>query len=442
MSKMNEWLRLRVILPIAEKVKGTNATYWLREIEKMSKWTPEQIEAWQNEKLHALVEHAYNHTVYYRRVMDKLGLKPSDIRTAEDLKKMPIITKEMVNAHHDELVPDNLSNFKYREGRTGGTTGIPMVHYFNEDTWGATTAAKIYYWRKYGYEYGEPFAAMGSVSLFAKKPSLVRRIYDKIRNEVPMNTVNLTDELCEKYIDIIRKKKIHYLYGYSASLFVFTRYVASHGIDLKQIRGVFSTSENLTDEYRALIEKTYDCKAWDCYGARDAGITAYETDYHKYEIGYTAIAEIINPIEENTGTLLSTNLLNYSFPLIRYQFGDDVELAPRGKSQGYNGQLITRILGRTADVMRLENGHNMTATGFSMIMQRFDVKEFSFNKTGVNEVTLTIVPIEGKYDAKQEEMIRKTFYLYIGEDATLKIVHVDKFEPLANGKRRYFMNNI
>lgn len=455
MSRISEIFRLHLLLPLAEMIKGTNSYLWRRRIEKMASWSPEQIQAWQEKRLHALIEHVYNHTKYYRHIMDERGLKPEDIRTAADLQKLPVITKQIAREHFSEIVPDNLSSYRYREGKTGGTTGEPMFYYCDEDTWGYVSAAKVYYWRKYGYRYGEPFAAMGSASLFAKKPSLVRRIYDKIRNEVPMNTVNLTDELCEKYISIIREKNIRYIYGYAASIYIFTRYIAMHGIDLKQIEGVFTTSENLTDEYRKLIEETYECKVRDCYGARDAGITAYETDYHHYEEGYNAIAEIINPIEPHTGTLLSTNLLNYTFPLIRYQFGDEVELAParnreeirgkreevKGKSEAYNGQVIKRVIGRTSDVMRLENGHNMTATGFSMIMKHFDVKAFSFNKTGVNEVMLTIERDISKYTEAQEAEIKRAIYLYIGEDAKLNIEYVDHFEPLKNGKRRYFMND-
>lgn len=442
MGAFNEWLRLRVVLPIAEKIKGTNSTYWLKQIEKMSKWTPEQVQTWQADRLHELMEHVYNHTIYYRRIMDERGLKPDDIRSAEDLKKLPIITKQIAREHFNEIVPDNIASLHYREGKTGGTTGEPMFYYCDENTWGYVTATKVYHWRKYGYEYGEPFAAMGSASLFAKKPSLVRRIYDRLRNEIPMNTVNLTDELCEKYIQIIRERRIRYIYGYAASIYIFTQYVASHGIDLKQIKGVFTTSEMLTDENRELIKRTYDCVVMDCYGARDAGINAYERAYHEYEVGYNVLVETTNEFEPNTGTLLTTNLLNYTFPLIRYQFGDEAELAPRNESKGYNGQLLNRVLGRTSDVMRLENGHNMTATGFSMIMKAFDVKAFSFNKTGVSEVTLAIVRDKEKYTEAQEKEIRKTIYLYIGEDAKLNIEYIDHFEPLKNGKRRYFMNDL
>lgn len=442
MSKINEKLRLHVVLPMAEKLIHTCSTKWLKQINTMSLWTPEQVTEWQNQRLQALVKHVYEHTVYYRRIFDERGLTPKDIQTIDDLKKLPIINKEIAIAHHDEIVPDNLSSFRYRVRRTGGTTGEPMQYLMDENNWGYTSAAKLYAWRTTSYQYGDKFVAMGSASLFAKKPSLMRRIYDKIRNEYPMNTVNLTDELCEKYIQFIKKNKIRFIYGYTASIYIFTSYVAKHNIDLKQIEAVFTTSENLTDAYRELIEKTYHCRVMDCYGANDAGVTAYEITRHNYHVGYNALCEIINPIADNTGTLLTTNLVNYTFPLLRYQFGDEVELLPSVDAAEYNGQVIRRVLGRTSDVMRLENGHNMTATGFSMIMKEFDIVAFYFNKTGVNEVTLTVQPIKEQYTPEQEEEIRRTIQRYIGDDATLHIIYVDHFEPLKNGKRRYFMNDL
>ena len=402
MSKCAEILRLRLILPLAAKLMGLRIVYWYKQICKMNTWSKEQVKNWQSEHLQYLVNHVYNHTVYYRNLFDKLELTPADIQSVEDLKKLPIITKEIAIAHYDEIVPDNLSSFPYRKRKTGGTTGEPMHYLMDENNWGYTSAAKIYSWKTTSYQYGDKFVAMGSASLFSKKPSILRRIYDRIRREYPLNTVNLTDELCEKYATYIKKNKIEYIYGYAASIYIFTSYVAKQNIDLKQIKGVFTTSENLTDAYRSLIEKTYGCKVMDCYGANDAGITAYEITRGHYHVGYNVLCEIVNPIEENTGTILTTNLLNYTFPLLRYQFGDEVELAPNEIESVYNGQVIRRIIGRTSDVMRLENGHNMTATGFSMIMKEFDIVAFYFNKVGVNEVKLTIFPIKGKYNKKQE----------------------------------------
>jgi phenylacetate-CoA ligase len=314
-----------------------------------------------------------------------------------------------------------------------------MQYYCDENVWGYVTAAKMYYWKKTGYRYGDPVIALGSASLFSQKPSLPRRIYDRLRNEHPLNCVNLTDDICAEYCAYIDAHHIRYIYGYAAAIYMFALYLKEHRIDVKGIRGVFTTSENLTDNYRTAIEEAFHCKVMDCYGARDAGITAYEIHPHCYNIGYNTIVEIENEIDVNMGSVVCTNFLNYSFPLLRYQFGDEAEICPENDVGDYNGQQFKRILGRTSHVLRLENHHKLTATGISMIMKEFDVAAFDIQKTGTNEVLLRIQIIPERFTEEQEALIIKTLKKYLGEDCTLTVERVPEFEPNKNGKRTYFM---
>ncbi len=405
----------------------------------MNIWSKTDIEIWQNNKLHDFVEHAYNHTIYYRKLFDQLGLTPDDIQCRQDLSKLPVITKEIVNSHFNELIPDNLSSFKYRLCRSGGTTGVPIQYYCDENVWGYVTAARLYYWKKTGYRFGDAFVALGSASLFSQQPSLKRRIYDYIRNEHPLNCVNLSDEICLEYCNYIKNQHIHYIYGYAAAIYVLANYIISHKIAITAIKGVFTTSENLTPWYREVIEEAFQSKVMDCYGARDAGITAYEIAPHAYCIGYNSIVEIDNTIEDCVGSVVCTNFLNYSFPLLRYQFGDEAELCPEKKVTNYNGQMFTQLLGRSSHVLRLENNHNLTATGISMIMKEFDITAFDITKTGFNQVLLRISVDSQKYTEEQEGLIIKTLKKYLGDDCLLTLEKVTQFQPNKNGKRTYFL---
>lgn len=437
MAKLKEKILLNFVFPITDKVMGMYITKWYRQIRNMQSWSKNDVVCWQNEQLQNLVHHAYNHTRYYKKVFDELNIKPSDIKTADDLKLLPIVNRDIIRNNYEDFIPDNLSSIKHRKASTGGTTGVPMRYFCDENTWGYVSAAKIYAWQQVGYCYGDKFVALGSASLFSKKPSLPRRIYDKLRNEIALNSVNLNDELCEKYVNLIRKEKINFIYGYAASIYVLTKYVVEHNIDLTQIKAVFTTSEHLTEDYRKLIEDTYQCRVMDCYGAKDAGMNAYEIQRGKYHVGYNVITELVDCIDDNTGTVLTTNLLNYSFPLIRYQFGDDVTFTE--ETAGYNGKVISHVVGRTSDVMRLSNGHNLTSTGFSMIIKQFDVIAFEIEQIGDLEVKLKL-QVSDKYTTSQESLIKSTILKYLGEDCVLQIEYVDEFKPLANGKRRhYFM---
>ena len=347
MSAFNEWLRLGVVYPLAEKIKGTNSMEWYRRIQNMNTWSREEIRAWQNEQLRRIVDQAYNHTIYWKRIFDERGLKPSDIRTTEDLKKLPILTKEDIRAHYDEIVADNAFLYPHRKDQTGGTTGEPMRYLVSEDVWGYVAANKIIAWRTTGYRFGDAFMALGSASIFKKKAPLTRRVLDMIRNEKAVNSMNLDDALCRQYIDILNKKQIHYIYGYASAIYLLAKYAQDHQVDMNHMRGAFTTSENLTDVYRETIEKAFGCRVMDCYGSRDAGVTAYEVTSGNYHLGYSAYVEIADEIAPSTGTLLSTNLLNMAFPLLRYNYGDVAEL--ENNSNLYNGQVLQKIYGRTSE---------------------------------------------------------------------------------------------
>ena len=439
MSAFNEWIRLGVIYPLAEKVKHTNSMVWYKRIQEMNTWSREEIKAWQEAHLQRIVKQAYEHTVYWKRVFDERGLKPSDIRTAEDLKKLPILTKAEIRAHYDEIVPDNIASIRHRKGQTGGTTGEPMHYLDDEDIWGYVTANKIVAWRKTGYRFGDAFMALGSASLFKKNAPLARRILDGIRNERAYNSMNLDDALCQEYIEILEKQKIHYVYGYASAIYLLAKYALDLKIDMRHMRGAFTTSENLTDVYRETIEKAFGCRVMDCYGARDAAVTAYEITPGSYHLGYSALLEVVDEFEPGKGTLLSTNLLNMAFPMFRYDYGDVAELD--NNSAEYNGQVLHQIFGRVSDVLRLDNGHVLTSPGFTILMRNFDVKAYDIQKLSGSSVRMQVVVADG-WTKEDEKKLIKEMERFCGEGCAFALEYVEKFEEGKNGKKRYFMNDL
>ena len=438
MTNLGEKIRLNIVLPFSERLTGTCATYWYKQIEVMSRWSKTEITNWQNQQLRQFVKHAYNHTVYYRRLFDSLKIKPSDINLAEDLKLLPVMTKDVVRQHYFEIIPDDIVRIPHRKDRTGGTTGEPMDYLTDENVWGYITASKIYSWRKTGYHYGDKFAALGSSSLFGKKTSIKRRIYDWIRQEKGMNSMNMSDDVCLSYLKRMRKEGIHYLYGYASSVFLLAKYAKENNVDVSFVKGVFTTSENLTDQYRTLIESVFHCRVMDSYGARDAGITAFEVYPGKYHVSYCVIPEIVDKFGNDEGTLLSTCFLNNAFPLMRYDFGDSARLF--FSDEGYNGAVLTKIYGRTSDVIKLDNGHVLTSPGYTILMNKFDVVAYSIQKISGNVIKMQIQPVLNKWNKEQEGVLKKEMSRFLGEDSSLIIEYVENFEPLGNGKRRYFYN--
>lgn len=439
MSKIKEFFLLKMVFPIADVVMRTNVIHWYRQINKMENWSSDEVDKWQLQQLQYVLRHAYDHTVYYKEVFDNLQLHPEDIKSFDDLKKLPILTKDIIKARFDDITPDNIDRIKHRYSSTGGSTGEPFKFILDENTWGVTTAVKIYSWKKTPYRYGDMFLSLGSSSLFpVNKKSFVHEIYYRLRNTIPLNGMNMDDDVCKRYIEIIKKHNIRYIYGYASAIYLLASYSKRMGCGLT-MNGVFTTSEMLTQEYREVIESAWQVRVMNCYGARDGGVTAYEINPGYFNVGYTTFCE--TKIPGRASELYCTNLIDYAFPLIRYQIGDEVVIGGDEKQYNYNGQVFTDIIGRTSDIIQFANGHRLTTAGFTIMFRKFNVKAYRIIK--IDDHTLKIDIEKGAgYTDDEEILMIETMKKHAGDDVDVQIEYIDGFQPLKNGKRSFFMNDI
>ncbi|MEA5141193.1 phenylacetate--CoA ligase family protein [Arcicella rigui] len=435
--KSKNFLIVEIALPIVDLFLGTKIHYYFCQIKQMNKWSAQEVQNWQNEQLHNLVNHFYSNTIYYRRLFDKIGLNPKDIKTKEDLVKIPLLNKDIIRDHYDELIPSNIASLPHKKASSGGSSGKTLKYLLDNNTWSYTTAIKIYSWQTSGYLYGDAYATIGSSSLFSPNPTLKQRFYHLFKNSLRISALNLSDEKISQLIPLLIKKRPKYLYGYAAALFLLAKYVNKNKIKLDSVKGCFPTAEMLTPEYRAEIEKAFGF-VMDCYGARDGGITAYEINKGYYNVGYNSIAEVVDCYDKDTGKLLVTDLLSYSFPFLRYDLDDDVTLADSQQTYNYNGQVITKIMGRSPDIIRLANGHVLTGPAFQMMFGSFNVLAYRISKLDDLILQIEIQPNE-MFTQDEENRLLGILKNHAGKECTVKLLKVKEFTPNKNGKRNYFI---
>lgn len=437
LSKIREYCLLHVALPMADFVMRTKALSWYRQIERMNQWSKEDVLRWQTDQFHKLINHAYYHTRYYRRIMDNLNLTPEDIKTLNDLKLLPVLTREDIKNHFEDIIPDNIKLFPYRTCSTGGSTGQPMQYLCSEATWGFVTAMKIYSWKQTGYKYGDKFVSLGSSSLFpVNRKSIVHEIYFRLRNTIPLNGMNMDDEHCSHYMRIIERNKVRYIYGYATAIYLLADYCKKNGIEW-HFNAAFATAEKLTPYYRQVIEETWSTQVMDCYGSRDGCITAYEIEPGNYHVGYASWFEAS---DNQPSELYATNLIDFAFPLIRYSNCDEVLMWDSSAKSRYNGQIMKQVIGRTSDVVSFDNGHRLTTSGFNSLFRSFNVEAFRITKNG-NLSILVQIQKRPTYTQDEHELLNATIKKYVGDEVDVCFEYVDRFEPLKNGKRSFLLNS-
>jgi len=427
-----------IVLPIADKAMKTNIASSYRKIGQMRTYSKDQIGKWQNNQLNILLDHAYNHTKYYKKLFKQEDLLPDDIKSILDLEKLPTLTKEIIRNNFDDIISNNIQSIPHKKSSTGGSTGDPVKYWLDHRSWSMANANTIINWGEAGYNFGDKYIALGSSSLFVnKKQSLKHQFYYSLKNKIGLNGINMSDSVCKGYIELIKKKKIKFIYGYASSIYLLAKYVLAYNQDIK-IRACFPTSEMLTEQYRKTMQAAFKCRIMDGYGAHDGGITAFAHKKGFFEVGYDCLVRVENPDQNGLGPALLTDLFNYAMPLINYKLGDEIQINTSiNKDYPYNGQIINNVLGRTSDIIHLENGRILTGPGFTILFKDLPVEHYYIEKSGVNSIKCCVVKLPG-FEKHHEGLVKATFSKQMGEDTSFTINYTNEILLVNSGKREYF----
>src|SRR5215210_1794163 len=123
---MRRRLAARVVIPLYERLSGHHPWTELRRLRELQWRSPEELEARALAKLRPLLAHAYTHVSHYRDLFARAGLHPDDVRTVEDLSRLPLTGKAELRAGFpSRTVADNVPAHRRQKSSTSGSTGFP-----------------------------------------------------------------------------------------------------------------------------------------------------------------------------------------------------------------------------------------------------------------------------------------------------------------------------
>jgi phenylacetate-CoA ligase len=250
----------------------------------------------------------------------------------------------------------------------------------------------------------------------------------------------MSDEVCKNYIELINSNKIKYLYGYSSAIYLLAKWAIENN-ETANIKSCFTTSEVLTSQFRKTISNAFQCKIVDCYGAHDGGITAFAHKEGFFEVNYNSIVRIENPDQNGIGPAILTDVLNYAMPLINYKLGDELQIDKKQNEQySYNGQIINKVMGRTSDILQLDNGHVLTGPGFTILFKDIPADYYCIEKKASDSIVCWIIKLP-EFDFTHEKIILQTLRKQAGKNIHIEIKYTDEPFLSKSGKRTYMIDN-
>ncbi|MBQ7594891.1 MAG: phenylacetate--CoA ligase [Synergistaceae bacterium] len=329
--------------------------YYQPEIETMPH---DKIEELQNEKLLKQVRHAWEDVPYYRKKMQEKGLTPDDIKSKDDLYKLPFLSKaDLREAYPYGLMGKPLKDC-VRIQSTSGTTGQRVVAFYTQHDlhiWETMCARAIV---AAGGTNKDVVQVSYGYGLFTGGPGLNGGSHLLGSLTIPTSSGN-TD------------RQIMFIKDLSATILCCTpSYAAFIGERMKEMgmkpddiplkAGIFG-AEAWSEEMRRDREATMGIKAYDIYGLTELcgpGVSFECSDQKGMHINEDYfIAEIIDPKtgevlpEGSLGELVFTTLDKEAFPLIRYRTRDITSLTHEKCPCGRTHVRMTKLKGRTDDML-------------------------------------------------------------------------------------------
>ncbi|MBQ2615091.1 MAG: phenylacetate--CoA ligase [Clostridia bacterium] len=328
---------------------------WQKEIECAPH---KQIEEIQLERLKHMVEKAYQNVPFYRKKFDEMGLKPSDIQTLEDVRKLPFTTKtDMRDEYPFGLFAEPMKNI-VRLHASSGTTGKPVVAgYTKEDLnhW-STAIARIV--TAAGVTDEDIAQVAFGYGLFTGGFGLHYGLEKVGTTIVPISSGNT-----QKQLMLMQDFGTTALIATPSYAMYISEVIEEQGIPKENFKlkyGLFG-SEGMSEEMRATLEKRFNSLVTTNYGLTEvvgpgvSGECEFKCGQHINEDMF--LIEIIDP---NTGEVLPygekgevviTTLTKEAMPVLRYRTRDISYLIPEPCICGRTSWRLANIEGRTDDML-------------------------------------------------------------------------------------------
>jgi phenylacetate-CoA ligase len=439
------------LMPVHHWTISHNAPRYLDELRR-TQWLPRaEIEQLQLRRLQRLLQHAYDHVGYYREVFQDAGIAPRDVRTLDDLRRLPSLTKQALRENlYFDLLSDNHDKRKILKVVTSGSTGEPLALFcdrFQLDMRWANTFRNVE-WT--GYRFPDRQVRLWHATIGLSRVQAFKEHLDAFLSGRKFFPVfGLDDATIRRYLAYVRRTRPALLDGYAEAFNVVANFLAREPTPDLRAGAVISSAQTLPPETRALIEGAFGCRVFDKYGAREFSGIAHECDAHGgYHVNAESyIVEVVRDgrpaAEGEVGEVLVTDLNNRCVPLVRYRLGDLAVATSAACPCGRGLPLLERVIGRLQSIVLGTNGRYLPATFFAHFFKEFEyaVARYQVVQDVRDRLDVRIIR-RSRFGRETEQRIVRGLADVLGQDMTIRLEFVDTLPLGRTGKAQTCISRI
>jgi phenylacetate-CoA ligase len=383
---------------------------------------PDGQEATQRRGLRAMVRHAYQNVPYYRQLFRTSGILPEDIRSAEDLKHLPITTKnDLRRSRPDNILARNIDPRTYRSLSTSGSTGEPFTIKLTSRDIQARRIIRFRSLRAAGLRRKDRLVYLASC-----KGSRIR-----LHHRLGFYPVQFIDyELpIEQLVLRLEQLRPTVLWTFPSVLRVLLHHLDGRLSKIARPRLVITSAETLDEPLRRWLLADQQPALINFYGSSEVSCIAGECRAREglHVNTDSLILEYVEDPSRGVRTAVITSLINFAMPFIRYNLGDVGGYLGRRCSCGTALPLIRPPQGRTEDVIWLPSGRPLLSFLLTTVLESLTgLRQFRLVQERIDKMVVEMAISPSPSKAILDDISRRLLHA-IGEPVELELRLFERF---------------
>lgn len=412
-----------------------------------SQWLPNhELERFQLGRVRDFLVFSGRHSSFYAELFRKAGFDPDKMRSLEDLRRLPLLSKNSLRDNLSAILPDSLRRLRPIWAHTSGTTGKGLrfpesLESFQREyafrvqsySWGGTTRGE-----RWAFCAGHPVAS----------PSRERPpfwIHDLANNMLMMSSYHLSEKNLPSYIEALRIFRPSMISGYPSSITLLARANEAQGRPV-QVPCIVTSSETLFDHQRERIGHSFGGRVFSYYGNAERSAVISQCEQGTYHLRMEhSFVELLDENGEpcpdgKEGQLVCTAFGNFATPLVRYRIGDVAVFDRTARCAcGRGGIVVNRIAGRAEDYILTPEGRYVGRLDH-LFKNAIRVRVAQIVQDRTDSVTVRIVPEPG-FDKRDENEIYQEARLRLGPTIQINFEYAAEIPRTKSGKFRFVVSN-
>ena len=450
-----EWLVPNLFFPAYDLLTGTKVWRESLSLQKLQ-WLPyDELKNRASAKLNPLLKHACEQVPYYRSLFKQAGIRPGEIKSVDELSRVPITSGETLRQNHDgSMLASNLPASRRLERFSSGSSGQPKQFFVDRRSIARSRASLLFFRSLAGINPWDatlwltsPPHLRAALEHFTPMVKLARRY---LMGEVFHNQCGDDFSLADwrAFTRNLPGSRDYFIFAFPTFINRMLRQLAEYGDSgIRMPKAVLSYAHTMPAGLPEKAEHALGCCVFDMYSSIEVLFMALSCPDNPRLMHINterAWLRVVDPQGNDcrpgqSGRVLVTDLHNYVMPLINYDLGD---IASMGGvcSCGRGFPTLKGIIGRTSEYLRLPNGRIASSSTMARVLLNKHefipyVWEYQARQVSLDHIVYSIVPTK-KFDRAIHEAMLANLQDYYGRDVKIELLVVESLPANEPGQKR------